>query len=264
MKKNKNKSKSAAYPLLQVFIVIVIFLLIDFWSVGSFENYKKMSGFRRAILTSDFKFKEFPPNELFGIKLFDNIEKYLLVDKEQIRKNNINNKVYLKIWQSSHSKEPKLKFTNPIPLNAEEIEIYAKENGEIVGILVGYELELNSNNFLKVCTNTRSAFLKKHNLSKLDFKNEYFKESKTYPKTFFDFKNFDFTIKSKNEEISKPQEVRFTIFCVHDIYRNNIDYAFVFFIHNLILWHDLVNEHSIVPTNKITNDLITKYRNSKK
>ena len=264
MKKNKTKSKSAAYPLLQVFIVIVIFLLIEFWSVGSFENYKKMSEFKNGLLSKDFKFKQFPPNELFGIKLYDDFEKYLFVNKDKFKLRDLNNNKYYYEFDATRSGKNRIKHINPLPGYFDEIGIYAKENGEIVGILVGYELELNSNNFLKVCTNTRSAFLKKHNLSKLDFKNEYFKESKKYPKTFFDFKNFDFTIKSKNEEISKPQEVRFTIFCVHDIYRNNIDYAFVFFIHDPILWHDLVNEHSIVPTNKITNDLITKYRNSKK
>ncbi len=104
MKKNKTKSKSAAYPLLQVFIVIVIFLLIEFWSVGSFENYKKMSEFKNGLLSKDFKFKQFPPNELFGVKLYDDFEKYLLVNKNEIELNEVNNIKYYEIISSVEKK----------------------------------------------------------------------------------------------------------------------------------------------------------------
>jgi hypothetical protein len=254
MKKNKTKSKSAAYPLLQVFIVIVIFLLIEFWSVGSFENYKKMSEFKNGLLSKDFKFKQFPPNELFGIKLYDDFEKYLFVNKDKFKLRDLNNNKYYYEFDATRSGKNRIKHINPLPGYFDEIEIYAKENGEIVGIIGGFDTSLyNNHNLLNVCTKTRNSFLKKHNLSKLNFKNEYYLETGD---EFYDFKNFDLLIKNNN--------ARFSIVCGYDINRRSNEYIVIFFLYDINLWKDLIIKHDIkITSKKINNNWIRKYHNRK-
>ena len=143
--KKKTKSESAAYPLLQVFIVIVIFLLIDFWSVGSFENYKKMSDFRSKILSDDIKLNKFPSDELFGIKLFDKIDNYLL-EGTKISVENANNKKYLEI---SHSKSSNAKYKFKIEVSSLDEHIVVASEDRRIKMIIGADddmLRLKGNN----------------------------------------------------------------------------------------------------------------------
>ena len=251
----KIKSKSTAYPLLQVFIVIVIFLLINFWSVGRFENYKKISEFKNGLLSKDFKFKQFPPNELFGIKLYDDFEKYLFVNKDKFKLRDLNNNKYYYEFDATRSGKNRIKHINPLPGYFDEIEIYAKENGEIVGIIGGFDTSLyNNHNLLNVCTKTRNSFLKKHNLSKLNFKNEYYLETGD---EFYDFKNFDLLIKNNN--------ARFSIICGSNINISSINYLIVFFLHDVNLWNDMVREEDLkITSKKLNSNNIRKYRDKRK
>jgi len=92
--KVKNNRKPYIYTAINISVVIIIFAILNLWSVGDFENYKKISEFRNGLLSKDFKFKQFPLNELLGVKLYDNFEKYLLVNKSEIKIKEINNNNY--------------------------------------------------------------------------------------------------------------------------------------------------------------------------
>ena len=244
----KNKSKSTAYPLLQVFIVIVIFLSLNLWSVGDFENYKKISEFRNGLLSKDFKFKQFPPKEFLGVKLYDDFEKYLLVSKDELKLRDVNNNKYYFISKN-------IKFPNPLPEYFDKNGIIANENGEIVGILARFDITLNNNNnFLNFCTKTRNSFLKQHNLSKLNFKNEYYSKGDD---EFDDFKNFDLQINNNN--------ARFSIVCGYDIDRSSIEYIIFFLLYDINYWKDVMIEFDIkITSKKFSNNDIRKYRDKRK
>ena len=196
-------------------------------------------------------FKQFPPNELFGVKLYDDFEKYLLVNKNEIELNEVNN---IKYYEIISSVEKKIKFTNPLPEYFEDHEFYAKENGEIAGIISGYKIKLNNNNnFLNFCTKTRNSFLRQHNLSKLNFKDEYYIEDDD---EFLDFKNFDFQINNNN--------ARFSIVCGYQIRKNSIKYVLILFLYDVNFWKNLVSEEDFkITSKKLTNNDIRKYRNKK-
>jgi hypothetical protein len=248
----KIKSKSTAYPLLQVFIVIVIFLSLNLWSIGDFENYKKISEFKNGLLSKDFKFKQFPPNEFFGVKLYDDFEKYLLVNKSEIDVDEINNSKYYDI------REKEIKSINPLPEYFDDTKVIANENGEIVGILTGVDITLyNNNNFLNFCTKTRNSFLKQHNLSRLNFNKEYYVEDeKEYYDESYDFKNFDLQINNNN--------ARFSIVCGYDINQSSIKYMIILFLYDINFWKDIMIEEEIkITSKKFSNNDIRKYRNKK-
>jgi len=210
-----------------------------------------MSEFRNGLLSKDFKFKQFPPNEFLGVKLYDNFEKYLLVNKSEIELDEANNTKYYAIISNT---EKKIKFTNPLPEYFEDIEFMAKENGEITGIVSGYKIYLNNNNnFLNFCTKTRNSFLKKHNLSKLNYNNEYYYEDEH---KFYDFKNFDFKMNNNN--------ARFSIICGYEIKDNSIEYMLIFFLYDVNMWKDIVIEENFkITSKKLSNNYIRKYRNKK-
>ena len=249
MKKvTKDNRKPYIYTAINISVVVIIFAILNLWSVGNFENYKKISEFRNGLLSKDFKFKQFPPNEFFGVKLYDDFEKYLLVNKSEIDVDDINNTKYYDI------EEKQIKFANPLPEYFEETVVIANENGEIVGILTGHEINLNNNNnFLNFCTKTRNSFLRQHNLSKLNFNNEYYDDDND---DFYDFKNFDFQINNNN--------VRFSIVCGYDINISSIDYMIILFLFDVNLWKDLMIEEDIKITfKKFSNNDIRKLRNKK-
>jgi len=210
-----------------------------------------MSEFRNGLLSKDFKFKQFPPNEFLGVKLYDNFEKYLLVNKSEIELDEANNTKYYAIISNT---EKEIKFTNPLPEYFEDVEFMAKENGEITGIVSGYKIYLNNNNnFLNFCTKTRNSFLKQHNLSKLNFKNEYYWKDDD---GFYDFKNFDFKINNNNARLS--------IVCGYEIKDNSIEYMLIFFLYDVNMWKDIVIEENFkITSKKLSNNYIRKYRNKK-
>jgi len=252
MKKvTKDNRKSYIYTAINISVVVIIFAILDLWSVGDFENYKKMSEFRNGLLSKDFKFKQFPPNEFLGVKLYDNFEKYLLVNKSEIELDEANNTKYYAIISNT---EKEIKFTNPLPEYFEDVEFMAKENGEITGIVSGYKIYLNNNNnFLNFCTKTRNSFLKKHNLSKLNYNNEYYYEDEH---KFYDFKNFDFKMNNNN--------ARFSIICGYEIKDNSIEYMLIFFLYDVNMWKDIVIEENFkITSKKLSNNYIRKYRNKK-
>jgi hypothetical protein len=245
----KNNQNLYIYPVVSVLLVVIIFAILSLWSNGDFENYKKISKFKSKILSKDFKFKKFPPNEFLGLKLYDDFEKYLLVNKSEIRRDEMNNHKYYDISKKY------IKFTNPIPEYFKEFEFVANEDGKLVGIIAGFEeIRLkNNNNFLNICSKTRNVFLKQHNLSKLNFKNEYYSDGDD----FFDFKSFDFQINNN--------KTRFSIICLADINTSSIDYGFFFFFYDINLMKDIAIDVNlkIVPK-KINNNDIKKIRDKMK
>jgi len=249
MKKvTKDNRKPYIYTAINISVVVIIFAILNLWSIGDFENYKKISKFKSVFLSKSLNFKKSPPNELFGVKLYDNFEKYLLVNKSEIRIDEFNNTKYYEIISNS---EKKIKFTNPLPEYIEHVEFYVKENGEIAGINFGYEIRLNNNNnILNFCTKTRNSFLRQHNLSKLNFNNEYYILN---DKEFFDFKSFDFQINNNN--------ARFSIACAYQIKEKSIDYIFILFLHDVNMWKDLAKENDLkITSKKINSNDIRKYR----
>ena len=265
----KKKSKSAAYPLLQVFIVIVIFLLIDFWSVGSFENYKKMSDFRSKILSDDIKLNKFPSDELFGIKLFDKIDNYLL-EGTKISVENANNKKYLEI---SHSKSSNAKYKFKIEVSSLDEHIVVASEDRRIKMIIGADDDMlrlkGNNNFSNICTNSRNAFLKKHNLPKSSFIREFYHDSvkgaqpKEFYDDFFDFLSIDYAVNNKNVELSKSEKVRLSIACLYDIDQNQIEYGFALLLYAPDdAFRDLakIDDHWI-KINRPFNNWIRKYRN---
>ena len=252
MKKvTKDNRKPYIYTAINISVVVIIFAILNLWSVGDFKNYKKISEFRNGLLSKDFKFKQFPPNEFLDIKLYDDFEKYLLVNKSGIELDEANNNKYYAIISNT---EKKIKFTNPLPEYFEDIEFMAKENGEITGIVSGYKIYLNNNNnFLNFCTKTRNSFLKKHNLSKLNYNNEYYYEDEH---KFYDFKNFDFKMNNNN--------ARFSIVCGYDINQSSIKYMIILFLYDINFWKDIMIEEEIkITSKKFSNNDIRKYRNKK-
>ena len=213
-----------------------------------FKNYKKISEFRNGLLSKDFKFKQFPPKEFLDIKLYDDFEKYLLVSKDELKLEDINNNKYYDI------NKKKIKFANPLPEYFDDTSVIANENGEIVGMLAGFDITLkNNNNFLNFCTKTRNSFLKQHNLSKLNFKNEYYWKDDD---GFYDFKNFDFKINNNNARLS--------IVCGYEIKDNSIEYMLIFFLYDVNMWKDIVIEENFkITSKKLSNNYIRKYRNKK-
>jgi len=246
--KVKNNRKPYIYTAINISVVVIIFAILNLWSVGDFENYKKISEFRNGLLSKDFKFKQFPPNELLGVKLYDDFEKYLLVSKDELKLEDINNNKYYDI------NKKKIKFANPLPEYFDDTSVIANENGEIVGMLAGFDITLkNNNNFLNFCTKTRNSFLKQHNLSKLNFKNEYYSEGDD---EFYDFKNFDLQINNNN--------ARFSIVCGYDIDRSSIEYMIVFFLYDINFWKDVMIDEKIkITSKKFNNNDIRKLRNKK-
>ena len=245
----KNNKKSYIYPAIGIAIVIIIFAIFNFWSVGDFENYKKISKFKSVFLSKDINFKKFPPNEFLGLKLYDDFEKYLLVDKSEIEIEEVNNNKYYDIDKN------KIKFTNLAPEYSERPGFIANEDGKLVGILARYEIELkNNNNFLNFCTKTRNLFFRQHNISKLNFKNtNYYIGNDKY----LDFKNFDFKINDNN--------ARFSIVCGYDVNSKSIKYKIIFFLFDINLWKDIkIDEKIILTSKKINNKIIQKYRNKLK
>ena len=247
----KNNQKLYIYPFVGVLLVIIIFAILSLWSIGDFENYKKISKFKDGILSKDFKFKKFPPDELFGLKLYDDFEKYLLVNKSEIRIDEVNNTKYYDIYNP----EKKIKFTNPFPEYFDEFEFYVKENGEISSLAGGHEIRLdNNNNILNFCTKTRDSFFRQHSLTKLNFKSEYYWIDDD---GFLDFKNFDFKINNKS--------TRFQIGCFYEIKEKSIRYLFVLFLIDVSLWKDLKKEYDLrITSKKISNTDIKKFRDKKK
>ena len=233
-KTKKKNQKSYMYPAIGVATIIIIFIILNFWSIGDPKNYKKISEFKSGILSKDFKFKQFPPNELLGLKLYDDFEKYLLVNKSEIKINEKNNHKYYDIGKKN------IKFTNPFPEYFEDFEFVANEDGKLVGIFAGRKISLkNNNNFLNFCTKTRNLFLKQHNLSKLNFINEYYNNDMG---DFYDFKSYDFQIDNNS--------TRFSIICSHDINISSIDYTFFFFFYDINLFKDLMIQENIKITSK--------------
>ena len=245
----KNNQNPYIYPVVSVLVVVIIFAILNFWSVGDFENYKKISKFRNGLLSKDFKFKQFPPKEFLDIKLYDNFEKYLLVNKSEIDIDDINNSKYYDI------REKEIKYNNPLPEYFNDVEFVANEDGEIVGIISGFDIRLDNNkNFLNFCAKTRNSFLNQHNLSKLNFKDEYYWEDEN---EFYDFKNFDFKINNNN--------ARFSIVCATRISKYSIEYGIIFFLHDVNLWKDVVSRYDFkITSKKITSKYIRKYRDKLK
>ena len=261
MKKNKIKKKSKAkfYTIFHVFIVIILFFLLDLWSVGDFKNYKKMSDFRSDILESDIKFDEFPPRKLFGVKLYDDIKKYTLKDTEA-KEIEINGKIYTGFYYDTKNDSLKKRFKVKVTPPFEEYGVMARENGEVVLIVSAIEdmkLE-NNNNFLKVCTNTRDTFLKNQNFLKSDFERRYFKETAF----FHDFLSTDYTVDKKIGELSKSEKARFSIVCEYKINQSSIDYRFIVVLSDIDMIENAFIKENMVEINIIPNDLIRKYRKS--
>ena len=245
----KNNQKSYIFSAIGISLVITIFVMLSLLSIGDFENYKKISKFRNGLLSQDFKLKQFPPKEFLDIKLYDDFEKYLLVNKSEIDIDDINNSKYYDI------RDKEMKYNNPLPEYFDEINVLANENSQIVGIAAAHEIKLmNNNNFLNFCKKTRNSFLKQHNLSKLNFKNKYYYRQKSY---FYDFKDFDLQINNNN--------ARFSIVCGYDINSNSIDYMIIFLLYDVNFWKDVVREedYKIAPK-KFSNNDIKKYRNKLK
>ena len=245
----KNNQKPYIYPVVSVLVVVIIFAILNFWSVGDFENYKKISKFRNGLLSKDFKFKQFPPKEFFNIKLYDDFEKYLLVNKSEINIDDINNSKYYVI------DEKEIKIVNPLPEYFDDTTVVANENGEIVGMISIINIPLkNNNNFLNFCTKTRNSFLKQNNLSKLNFKNEYYSSDGN---EFYDFKNFDLQINNNN--------ARFSIICGYVIKSSSIKYQIMFFLYDIDLWKNIMIDEEIkISSKKFSNNDIRKYRGKKK
>ena len=85
---------------------------------------------------------------------------------------------------------------------------------------------------------------KQHNLSKLNFKNEYYWEDEN---EFYDFKNFDFKINNNN--------ARFSIVCGTRISKSSIKYMIIFFLYDVNLWKDIVSRYDFkITSKKITNN----------
>ncbi len=135
MKKvTKDNRKPYIYTAINISVVVIIFAILNLWSVGDFKNYKKISEFRNGLLSKDFRFKQFPPKEFLDIKLYDNFEKYLLVNKSEIDIDDINNSKYYVI------DEKEIKIVNPLPEYFDDNTVVANENGEIVGMYAGFDI----------------------------------------------------------------------------------------------------------------------------
>jgi|APSaa5957512535_1039671.scaffolds.fasta_scaffold97135_1 hypothetical protein len=241
----KNNQKPYIYPVISILVVIIFFVIMNFWSVGDFENYKKISKFKIGLLSKDFKFKQFPPNEFLGVKLYDDFEKYLLTSKDKLSSDDLNNNKY---YYSDDEK--KIKIVNPLPEYFDDTTVVANENDEIVGIISVNNLILkNNNNLLDFCTKTRNSFLKQHNLSKLNSKKEYY----SIDGEFHDFKNFDLQINNNN--------VRFSIICGYIIRSSSIKYQIMFFLYDINLWKDImIKENFKITSKKFSHNDIKKYR----
>jgi|TARA_Y100000031_G_scaffold11672_1_gene12498 hypothetical protein len=275
MKKNKfkNKSKSAAYPLLQVFIVIVIFLLIDFWSIGSFENYKKISDFKSKILSDDIKFNKSPPTELFGIKLFDDIDNYLL-EKTRIHDEKANNKKFVYIEHDTERSSKRRKFKIETSSSFQEYFASAGEDRKVNVIFAINDpfIKLKGNkNFSKACSDARNKFLKRKNLQKKDFKNKFYIDShkgatsKSIHDSFADFLSIDYIVNKNNDGVLKSEKVRLSIVCIYEIELESIRYAFALLLYSVEAFQDffVIGDHW-TEIEKPSNSWIRKYRNRKK
>ena len=264
MKKIKKKSKAKFYTIFHVFIVIILFFLLDFNSVGNIENYLEIYKFKKNIRNGSYKIDKFPPTELSGIKLFDDFEKYYFNDKEHYQFDNHN--TYNTYWNTNNFK---YRFTSGVylmhvisalgketnPSNLFENDsliknpssgkmIFADENNDEIKLILEHPERISLNNnktILNICDNSRNQVLKKNNLSKSDFKRKYYK-FKNDDHEFMDVLSFDYIINKKNDKILEPRKVNLSLICNYDKSKWGIEYTFAIFLSEIKAFDDFFVE----------------------
>ena len=281
MKKNKIKKKSKAkfYTIFHVFIVIILFFLLDLWSVGHIENYSKIYEFKKNIRNGSYKIDKFPPTELSGIKLFDDFEKYFFNDKEHYQY--LNHKTYWKINNYKYRFTSGVYLMHAITAVGKEINpsdllendsliknpssdkfILADENNDEIKLIIEYPdlISLDNNKtILNICDNSRNQVLKKNNLSKSDFKRKYYKEEDNDGE-FFDTLSFDYTINNKNGEIIEPKKVNLSLMCGYNKSKRDIDYQFGIILSEIKAFDDFLAELGLVETKMNVKEMIKKIK----
>ena len=278
----KKKSKAKFYTIFHVFIVIILFFLLDLWSVGHIENYSKIYEFKKNIRNGSYKIDKFPPTELSGIKLFDDFEKYYFNDKEHYQFDNHN--TYNNYWNTNNFK---YRFTSGVYLMhaitavGKEINpsdllendsliknpssdkfILADENNDEIKLIIEYPdlISLDNNKtILNICDNSRNQVLKKNNLSKSDFKRKYYKEEDNDGE-FFDTLSFDYTINNKNGEIIEPKKVNLSLMCGYNKSKRDIDYQFGIILSEIKAFDDFLAELGLVETKMNVKEMIKKIK----
>ena len=243
--KKKKKSKAKFYTIFHVFIVIILFFLLDLSSVGNIENYLEIYEFKKNIRNGSYKINKFPPTELSGIKLFDDFEKYFFNDKEHYQF--FNHKTYWKINNYKYRVAQSISLMSMIvrlgkdinPSNLFENDsliknlssdkiIFADEYSDKIKLIIEHTVDFinldNNKIILNICDNSRNQVLKKNNLLKSDFKRKYYKTKDD--DNFSDILSFDYTINNKNGEILEPKKVNLSLICSYDKSKSGIRYEF--------------------------------------
>ena len=128
-----------------------------------------------------------------------------------------------------------------------------------------------NNNLLKACSNIRNKFLKKNNLKKTDFENQYYTDhyKKDDPKSiyndFADFLSIDYTIDKNNDEVLKSEKVRLSFGCIYEVNQKSIEYGSAIMLYSVEAFQDLfvIGDHWI-EIGKPSNSWIRKYRDKNK
>ena len=285
MKKNKMKKKSKAkfYTIFHVFIVIILFFLLDLWSVGHIENYSKIYEFKKNIRNGSYKIDKFPPTELSGIKLFDDFEKYYFNDKEHYQFDNHN--TYNNYWNTNNFK---YRFTSGVYLMhvisalGKEINpsdllendsliknpssgkmIFADENNDEIKLILEHPERIsldNNKTILNICDNSRNRVLKKNNLSKSDFKRKYYKEKEEVGDGVLDILSFDYIINKKNNEILEPKKVNLSLMCGYNKSKRDIDYEFAIILSEIKAFNDFLVIVGFIETKMNVKEMIKKIK----
>jgi len=273
MKKvTKNNRKSYIYTAINISVVVIIFAILNLWSIGDFENYKKISGFKSKILSDDIKFNKSPPTELFGIKLFGDIDNHLL-EKTRIHDEKANNKKFVYIEHDTESSSKRRKFKIETSSSFQEYFASAGEDRKINVIFAMTDpfIELKGNkNFSKACSDARNKFLKRNNLKKTDFKNKFYIDShkgatsKSIHDSFADLLSIDYIVNKNNDGVLKAEKVRLSIVCIYEINLKSIEYGFALMLYSVEAFQDLfvIGDHW-TEIEKPSNSWIRKYRNKK-
>ena len=273
MKKvTKDNRKSYIYTAINISVVVIIFAILNLWSIGDFENYKKISDFKSKILSDDIKFNKSPPTELFGIKLFDDIDNYLL-EKTRIHDEKANNKKFVYIEHDTERSSKRSKFKIETSSSFQEYFASAGEDRKVNVIFAINDpfIKLKGNkNFSKACSDARNKFLKRKNLQKKDFKNKFYIDShkgatsKSIHDSFADFLSIDYIVNKNNDGVLKSEKVRLSIVCIYEINLKSIEYGFALMLYSVEAFQDLfvIGDHW-TEIEKPSNSWIRKYRNKK-
>ena len=165
---------------------------------------------------NDFEFTEFPPEQIFGVKLYDKIYKHLTKDSKYLTKfrGTANKKKHYHYYYEPSTNKPNQLKINENNFFINYIIVVNNKNYEIIVLQAHRKLPivLDIKQFKDTCNNEMDNFINKHKLESHKFTHQYLYSEDGY---FQYVRNIDYTINKKYMNSNILKKVRFELGCMN-------------------------------------------------